>query len=75
MKQHNPDATRPSQVAGHRPKLLSLRHVMAMTEMSKSSIYAERAAGRFPTPVRVSARGVRWFESEVVAYINSRPRA
>lgn len=75
MKKHKPDATRPSQVAGHCPRLLTLRQVMAMTGMSKSAIYAEKAAGRFPVPVRVGARGVRWIESEVVAYINSRPRA
>ena len=73
MQKYKPDESRPSQV-GQSPRLLNLRQVIKMTGMSRSLIYAEKTAGRFPTPVRVGARGVRWIESEVVEYIRSRPR-
>jgi prophage regulatory protein len=69
------DAHRRRQVAGQNPKLLSLPDVMEMTAMSKSAIYFQMTAGIFPQPVRVEARAVRWFESEIVDFIGSRPRA
>ena len=68
------DAPRRSQV-GRNPKLVRLSHVIEMTSMSKSLIYALIAAGKFPPPIRISARAVRWIESEVTEYIATRPRA
>ena len=63
------------QMEGRSPRLLRLRKVIQMTSMSRSAIYGLMAAGAFPRPIRVGARSVRWFESEVIAFIKSRPRA
>ena len=58
-----------------RVTLLTLRQVMQMTGLGKSCIYELMAQGKFPRPVRVGNRAVRWVEHEVLAYIRSRPRA
>lgn len=55
--------------------LLTLRAVIRMTSIPRSTIYALKAAGQFPEPVRVGARGVRWIADEVTAWIATRPRA
>ena len=56
-------------------RLLTLRDVMAMTALSRSAIYALMAKSRFPKPIRVGARAVRWVGQEVADFIASRPRA
>ena len=56
-------------------RLLTLREVIAMTALSRSAIYALMAESRFPKPIRVGARAVRWVEQEVADFIASRPRA
>ena len=57
------------------PRLLTLREVTEATAQSRSVIYALMAESRFPKPVRVGTRAVRWIEDEVAEYIASRPRA
>lgn len=52
-------------------RLLRLPAVMERTGRGKSSIYADMAAGTFPTPVRLGTRGVAWKESEIDAWVNS----
>ena len=47
---------------------------MAMTALSRSAVYALMAESRFPKPIRVGARAVRWVEQEVADFIASRPR-
>lgn len=55
-------------------QLLRMSEVIAMTKLSRTAINDLVADGIFPRPIRVGARAVRWFEHEVLAYINSRPR-
>jgi len=55
-------------------RLLTLRDVMRMTTLSRSAVYAMMAAARFPKPIRIGARAVRWVEREVLDFIASRPR-
>jgi prophage regulatory protein len=45
--------------------ILRLPRVMARTGKSRSTIYAECAAGLFPRPVRLGRRAVGWPASEV----------
>ena len=45
-----------------------------MVKMSRSALYKAIAEGTFPQPIRVTKRGVRWFEDEVVAWMESRER-
>ena len=55
-------------------RLLTLRDVMKMTALSSSAIYAAMNGSRFPKPIRIGARAVRWVEQEVLDFIASRPR-
>ena len=57
------------------PRLLTLRDVTAATALSRSAVYALMAESRFPKPIRIGARAVRWVEQEVLDFIASRPRA
>ena len=56
------------------PRLLTLRDVTAVTTLSRSAIYALMAESRFPKPIRIGNRAVRWVEQEVLDFIASRPR-
>ena len=55
-------------------RLLTLRDVMHITALSRSGIYALMAESRFPKPIRIGSRAVRWVEQEVLDFIASRPR-
>lgn len=46
--------------------------VQERTGLSCSGIYAEMAKGRFPKPVKLSARSVGWVSTDIDAWINSR---
>ena len=71
----NRQPTPQSRTAGNMPRLLTLRDVMAATALSRSAIYALMAESRFPKPIRIGSRAVRWVEQEVLDFIASRPRA
>ena len=38
------------------------------------AVYALMAESRFPKPIRIGSRAVRWVEQEVLDFIASRPR-
>ena len=54
------------------PLSCGYRQVEARTGLSRSTIYEWSVAGRFPPPVRLSDRVVRWVESEVEEWIRER---
>ena len=56
-------------------RLLKIGEVVAMVALSESSIYREMRRGHFPQPIRVGARAVRWWLSEILAWLARRPRA
>ena len=56
-------------------RLLRRHEVEERTGLSRASIYRLMSQGEFPRQVRVSARGVRWKESDVTAWMQSRPEA
>ena len=56
-------------------RLLRRTEVEELTGLSRSSIYRRMADGEFPRPVRVGALAVRWKESDITAWIQSRPAA
>jgi prophage regulatory protein len=49
-------------------RLLRLAEVSTMVGLGHSSIYNYMADGRFPAPVRIGIRGVRWKLSDVLAW-------
>ena len=65
----------PTTPSTNPPELLDLREVMRRTRLSRSTIYALKAAGLFPQPVRVSTHAVRWIAAEIDDWIATRPRA
>lgn len=52
--------------------LLRLPAVLERTGLGRSSLYAAIQEGRFPEPIRLSARAVAWPSSEVDAWIQDR---
>ena len=56
-------------------RLLTLKAVADRTTLSKSAIKRMVREGEFVVPLRLSARRVAWRESEVLKFIESRPRA
>ena len=55
--------------------LLTRPEVERCTGLSRSTIYRKMRDGTFPVPLKVSARAVRWRESDIRAYVDSRPRS
>ncbi|WP_440995662.1 helix-turn-helix transcriptional regulator [Arhodomonas sp. SL1] len=53
--------------------MLRRREVEQITGLSRSSLYALIATGRFPPPYRLSARAVAWRLSEVTEWIDQLP--
>jgi prophage regulatory protein len=55
--------------------LLRLPEVEAVVGLKKSKLYTLIQEGRFPQPVKLGTRSVRWKASAVYAWINSLPTA
>ena len=53
-------------------RFLRISEVEALTGLSRTTIYDWSADGRFPRPVRLSGRAVRWVESEVLEWMDER---
>ena len=56
-------------------RLLTVREVMERVRMSRSTLYRLMRLGRFPEPVRVGLKAVRWKSDEIDQFLNGRPRA
>ena len=70
---HNPTQRR--EIAGSTmPRLLTLHEVTEATALFRSAVYAMMAESRFPKPIRIGSRAVRWVEQEVLDFIESCPR-
>ena len=55
------------------PQTLVDRHeVTRLTGFSRAWIYAQMKAGRFPKPIRIGPRSVRWVESAIREWISER---
>ena len=74
MPTNRPSTPRRQTAGTAIPRLLTLRDVTAATALSRSSVYALMAESRFPKPLRIGSRAVRWVEQEVLDFIASRPR-
>ena len=56
-------------------QLLDRHQVEGLVRMPRSSLYQAIAEKRFPEPIRVGKRSVRWFADEIAAWMESRERA
>ena len=53
-------------------RILRRPDVETKTGLSRSGIYAEMAAGRFPQAIKLTAKAVGWLESSVEKWIAER---
>lgn len=51
---------------------LRIKHVVAVTGLSRSTIYALISTDKFPKPIRLSTRAVAWRSSVVQEWIKQR---
>lgn len=56
-------------------RLIDRRHVEEMTGLSRSTIYKMISEDRFPRPIRIGRRAVRWKASVVALWIEKLPEA
>lgn len=54
-------------------KLLRVKQVVALTGLSRATIYRLERKGRFPTRRKLSLNSVAWRDSDVRAWMTSRP--
>jgi prophage regulatory protein len=54
--------------------VLRVKRVVAITGLSRSSIYDMQKRGLFPKSIQLSVRAVAWREREVAAWLASRPQ-
>ncbi|MCY4634650.1 MAG: AlpA family phage regulatory protein [Acidobacteria bacterium] len=55
-------------------KLLNRHDVEGIVKMPRSTLYQAINEGDFPKPIRIGKRSVRWFEDEIVAWMEGRER-
>ena len=55
-------------------RLLRLEEVLQIVGVSKSTLYDMIERLKFPRQVRICRRSSGWWESEVYAWLDSRPR-
>lgn len=61
----------------HQPEIkaiIRLALVQKKTSLSRSTIYRLEAQGKFPTRVRLGENSTGYYESEIDAWLASRPR-
>ncbi len=56
-------------------KILLLNEVMARSGKSRTTLWRDVRAQRFPAPVRVGANRIGWIEDEVTEWQENLPRA
>ena len=56
-------------------RLMRREEVEIRCGIACTTIYRLMRAGRFPLPVKVGPRAVRWSSTEIEAWLASRPRA
>ena len=55
--------------------LLTRREVERLCRLGRSTLYRKMRDGTSPVPLKVSERAVRWRDSDIRAYVDSRPRS
>lgn len=53
-------------------KLLKLKDIIAMTSLSKASVYRQMKDGKFPASVKIGPRSVAWVSSEIELWIEEK---
>lgn len=56
-------------------RLLRRQEVESRCGLARSSLYRLMREGKFPVPLKVGVRAVRWREAEIEQWLTERPRA
>lgn len=56
-------------------RVLRIREVVERTGRSRSMVYDDIKAGRFPAPIRIGLRAVAWRQGDIDRWIETRPSA
>ena len=56
-------------------RLLARQEVQDLLKIGRTTLYRWMREGRFPEPMQIGPGAVRWHESEILAWIEERPRA
>lgn len=60
------------EIAKLAPEFIRIRDVMAMTGLSRASVYRLAAAGDFPKPLKLSERASAWVRTEVFTWAQAK---
>ena len=52
-------------------RLLKLKEVESITQISKSKIYRDMKSGGFPSPISLGSNCVRWVETDIYQWVQS----
>ena len=52
-------------------RLLKLKEVVSITQISKSKIYRDMKSGGFPSPLSLGSNSVRWVETDIYQWVES----
>lgn len=55
-------------------RILRLPEVLNRTGLSRTTIWRLMRAGQFPASVQITAALTGWYEDEIVAWVEARPR-
>lgn len=55
-------------------RIFKLPETLSVTGLGRTSVYEAIKAEQFPQPVRLGKRAVGWRESDLIAWIESRPK-
>ena len=53
-------------------KLMAIGTVLEVTALSQATLYGLMSTGRFPRPLRVGKRAVRWLERDIELWLEER---
>lgn len=62
-------------MAHESPRLVRLAEALHITGLGRTAFMDRVRSGELPGPVQLTQRSVAWRESELLAWIDSRPRA
>ncbi len=55
-------------------RVLNVNDVVGITGLSKVTIWSKEWSGNFPKRINLTSRRVGWIESEIVGWLEARPR-
>ncbi len=56
-------------------RIVRIDEVVRLTGRSRTTLWRACRDGQFPVPFKISSRAIGWKLSEIVAWMDSRPRA